>query len=259
MQAPSATRAEAQPAIQWGMDSKTLRRQNLTALAQRLGSLAELERRTSGEVTASYASQIRNGYREMGDQIARRLEVAFGLPKGWMDQHHAQGNGTGGTIRGSVEVGSVVTEFTPGALTPATYSIPALDVGGSMGAGRALPEYETVVGKLDVNQTWVRSQLPNITSPTNLRMITGYGDSMEGTYNDGDLLFVDTGVHEVRIDAVYVFAVNDELYVKRLQRRPDGTLTVISDNKKYEPYTIDHRDKMRVIGRVVYAWNGRKL
>lgn len=128
-----------------------------------------------------------------------------------------------------------------------------------MGAGRVVPEYETVVGTIDVNQNWVRSRLPHITSPANLKMIAGYGDSMEGTYNDGDLLFVDTGVCEVKIDAVYVFAVNDELYVKRLQRKPDGSVTVISDNKKYEPYTISEREQMRVIGRVVWAWNGKKL
>lgn len=142
---------------------------------------------------------------------------------------------------------------------PATYSIPLLEIEGSMGGGRVQPEFETIVGKLELNQHFVRSRLPNASSPTNLRVITGYGDSMEGTYADGDPLFVDVGVTEVNVDAVYVFSLGTDLYVKRLQRRPDGTLNVISDNPKYPPYTITEREQVRVVGRVVGGFNFRKL
>lgn len=130
-----------------------------------------------------------------------------------------------------------------------------------MGVGRPQQEHDTIVGTLDVNQQWVRTHLPQITSPNNLRVITGYGDSMEGTYDDGDMLFIDTGITEVRLDAVYVFSMNSELFIKRLQRRPDGGITIISDNKKYEPHVLADgaREKVRIIGRVVWAWNGRKL
>lgn len=127
--------------------------------------------------------------------------------------------------------------------------------------GRVAPELETVIGTIDINQQWVRAHLPSISSPSNLRVITGYGDSMEGTYTDGDILFVDTGSTEIRLDAVYVYSLNGDLYIKRMQRRPDGTLIALSDNKKYESYVIQNADKtdLRVIGRVVWAWNGRKL
>jgi phage repressor protein C with HTH and peptisase S24 domain len=140
-----------------------------------------------------------------------------------------------------------------------TYSIPLLEIGGSMGRGRVQPEFETIVGRLEVNRAWVQANLPQISGPANLRVITGYGDSMEGTFNDGDVLFVDTGVKEVRVDAVYVFALNEDLYIKRLQRRPDGSVTIISDNKKYEPYVVTQREQFSIMGRVVWAWNGKRL
>jgi len=84
---------------------------------------------------------------------------------------------------------------------------------------------------------------------------------MRPTFDDGDLLLVDTGVADIKIDAVYVLALEDELYIKRLQRRPDGKYLMISDNKSYEPYVIDNGVKQRfaVKGRVLFAWNGRRL
>jgi phage repressor protein C with HTH and peptisase S24 domain len=75
------------------------------------------------------------------------------------------------------------------------------------------------------------------------------------------VLLVDRGVSEVKLDAVYVLSLHDELYIKRLQRRPDGALLMISDNDKYPPYVIENKDRdaFRVEGRVLLAWNARKL
>lgn len=61
------------------MESKSVRRLNLLLLESRLGSLAEIERATDGEVTASYLSQVKTGYRAMGDKVARKLEERLDL------------------------------------------------------------------------------------------------------------------------------------------------------------------------------------
>lgn len=139
--------------------------------------------------------------------------------------------------------------------------IPMFNVRASMGAGIEHVENETVLNRLELSMSWVRSRLPAISSFTNLAFITGYGDSMEGTYADGDILFVDRGVADVKLDAVYVFRLGDELFIKRLQRLPNGSLKVISDNRKYEPYVLDGdaRAAMQILGRVVWAWNGKRL
>lgn len=68
------------------MDNKTIRRTNLATLSVRYRTLEQLSAKTG--ITASYLSQIRGGYRQMGDAAARKIERAFRKPVGWMDQTH---------------------------------------------------------------------------------------------------------------------------------------------------------------------------
>lgn len=146
--------------------------------------------------------------------------------------------------------------------TPDNYlEIPRFDVSASMGLGNMQPEgHAEVIDRMTVNKDWLRRNI-NPSTFENLAVITGLGDSMEGTFNDGDLLLVDRGVTDVKLDAVYVLALNDELYIKRLQRRPDGTLLMLSDNPKYAPYQIQNGDlgMFEVLGRVLMAWNAKRL
>ncbi len=141
-----------------------------------------------------------------------------------------------------------------------TVDIPSLNAIASMGLGVALPEYDEVIERMTVSKAWLKRNV-SATKEENLALITGYGDSMEGTFSDGDLLLVDRGVVDIKLDAVYVLSLNNELYIKRIQRRPDGSVLMISDNKKYEPYIIKNgeRDNFRVLGRVLLAWNATKL
>ncbi len=137
--------------------------------------------------------------------------------------------------------------------------VPLLDVSASMGNGRMMLEYETVVDGIRLSRTWCSRHL-SVSHVANLATITAYGDSMRPTFEDGDLLLVDRGVTELRIDAVYVLAYRDELYIKRVQRRLDGSVVVRSDNPLYEPIVIDpQKNHLAVLGRVVWAWRGTKL
>lgn len=141
-------------------------------------------------------------------------------------------------------------------------AVPRFAVNGSMGLGQLQPDRDTIVGELPLNRFWAAENLRGVTKLENLALITGMGDSMEPTFRDGDLLLVDRGVTEVKADTVYVLALNDELYVKRLQRDPrTGGVLMLSDNKLNEPIPIgpDEMDRFRILGRVVWAWNGRKL
>lgn len=146
-------------------------------------------------------------------------------------------------------------------------SRPAVEVrlfnaSASMGLGLPQPDHETVVDILRLSKDWVHANLPNITSPRNLAALTAYGDSMAPTFADGDILMVDRGITDIRLDAVYVLAYNQELYVKRIQRRiTDGAVIIRSDNPVYEPMVVTNgnRESLQVLGRVVWAWKGQKL
>lgn len=68
------------------MNTKEIRRQNLIALLSRYETLPEFE--DAAKVSGNYASQIANGFRDMGHQYARDIEAGLGLPEGWMDKMH---------------------------------------------------------------------------------------------------------------------------------------------------------------------------
>lgn len=140
--------------------------------------------------------------------------------------------------------------------------IPKFDVQASMGDGCALSDgYIDLIQRMTVSLEWLKQQSLIYTSPDNLAIITGDGDSMSGTFNHGDALLVDRGVTELRSDAVYVFAIDGEIFIKRLQRLPGGDIRVISDNKLYESYTIADglKDRFMLLARVLLVWNAKKL
>ena len=71
-----------------------IRRENLERLVEQFGTLDAVAEAT--KTSPVYLSQIRNALREsksgnpreMGSQLARRLEAAAGKPAGWMDTDH---------------------------------------------------------------------------------------------------------------------------------------------------------------------------
>lgn len=152
-----------------------------------------------------------------------------------------------------------------GELTPApspgkpSVSVPILANAGSMGPGTELLDGDVVVGNLHLAQDWVEQRV-RPTSFGALRFIHGYGDSMKGTFNDGDILLVDTGIRIVDIDGVYVLNAHDRMFIKRVRQRWDGQYEISSDNPGIKTTDLlDGREQLNVLGRVVWAWNGQKL
>lgn len=138
--------------------------------------------------------------------------------------------------------------------------IQQLNVMASMGHGAVRPEFDEVIDHMTVSLDFLSQQV-RFSRAENLALITAYGDSMAVTFNDGDVLLVDRGITEVKIDAVYVLALKDELYIKRIQRCGDGTFLMISDNEKYKPIEVTEKDmdRFQVLARVLMAWNAKKL
>lgn len=138
--------------------------------------------------------------------------------------------------------------------------VPLLANAGSMGPGTDIQHDDILVGQIALSEQWVSRRL----QPTNLnalRFIHAYGDSMSPTFEDGDILLVDTGIKDPKIiDGVYVMAANDRVYIKRVRQRMDGVVEISSDNATVKTVDVlngDHR--IDILGRVVWCWNGRKL
>ncbi len=85
-------------------------------------------------------------------------------------------------------------------------------------------------------------------------VIRARGDSMSPTIPDAALLIIDHSQSEVSNGCIMVINVGDDLLVKRVRRRLDGLIDLISDNPAYPPETIgaDRIQQLRIVGRVVY-------
>ena len=130
-----------------------------------------------------------------------------------------------------------------------------LDVIASLGDGYVNNETAEVVDYVHVDKAWAREKLGGNLS--RIQVITARGDSMQGTIEDGDVLFVDTSVRWFEGEGVYLLSFADGLKAKRLQASVGGGLLVISDNPLYQTETVegDKLEKLTICGRVRGAWH----
>lgn len=130
-----------------------------------------------------------------------------------------------------------------------------LDVIAALGDGYINNETAEVVDFVHVDKAWAREKLGGNLS--RIQVITARGDSMQGTIEDGDVLFVDTSVRSFEGEGVYLLSFADGLKAKRLQASVSGGLMVISDNPLYRTETIenDKLEKLTICGKVRGAWH----
>lgn len=157
--------------------------------------------------------------------------------------------------------GAVVRDLAP-APGPgaAAVRVPLLANSGSMGPGSDVHHDDVLVGHIALSAEWVSKRLQP-TSNLALRFIHAYGDSMQPTFTDGDVLLVDTGARDPsRADGVYVLSTSQRIFIKRVTGRFDGGFDVSSDNPTVKTIgTLNGGQDIDVLGRVVWAWNGKKL
>jgi len=84
----------------------------------------------------------------------------------------------------------------------------------------------------------------------NIEAIKVTGDSMEPTLNSGNVIFLDTTKTDPSRDGIYAFSNNNGLFVKRIQKRIDGKLDIISDNKEYPKQVVD-KNEIKIIGKII--------
>ena len=132
----------------------------------------------------------------------------------------------------------------PQTLNDDIVSIPFYeDIRASAGSG-AYNEAETAE-QLNFPKSFLR-QYFGIISFNNLSIIIGSGDSMFPTLPENCYLVIQQG--NVREGEICVARIEDELYIKRLQKLPK--LKLLSDNKAYNPIELDGAN-FEIIGRVV--------
>jgi Peptidase S24-like len=241
-----------------------IRRNNLRLLCESWGMRPGDLRDRVGSSYPFWRDLLTSDAKPFGEKVARRIEEALGLQRGWLDEPQRRSQKNVGREVATTSQTSAVSRtagsatIAPAAASPVVISMLAGD--RSLGRINLAPLEKKVITRMELDEPWLRRS-GTFTSTQNLALVTGIGDSMIPTFHDGDVLMVDRGITEIKLDAIYALALNGELYIKRVQRMPDGSVLMLSDNKSYEPYQIrsTERDRFRVIGRVVMVWNARRL
>ena len=216
-------------------------------MVEREGGKAPAGRKL-GYKDGAFVGQMLRGERPITEKTVLAVHALSGYA-GWFNE--------GGGELASLPVAALTPSPSPGV--PVVH-VPLLANAGSMGPGTDIQHDDILVGQIALSEQWVSRRL----QPTNLnalRFIHAYGDSMSPTFEDGDILLVDTGIKDPKIiDGVYVMAANDRVYIKRVRQRMDGVVEISSDNATVKTVDVlngDHR--IDILGRVVWCWNGRKL
>lgn len=237
------------------METKDIRRINLRALLSEYTSngLTKAEFAELLGVTPSQLSQTTSAkpVRNIGDMLARRVEDAFGKPKGWMDsiQSEAVDNPSKTGQSGNYNLQNL-----SGNYTDHTYRIEQLDVEISCGGGRMNSDYPEIIQSIEIDPEYAKRMFGGRPA-SSLKITTAVGDSMRGSVEPGELVVLDVTVSRFVSDGIYAFSYGDSVHIKRLQKLKDR-LIVISDNQTYEKWEINAEDESQfhIQGFVVGKW-----
>lgn len=91
--------------------------------------------------------------------------------------------------------------------------------------------------------------------PENAALMIADGESMEDTIRHGESVLYDRSETQPR-DAIFIMRREGGVLVKRLQRRADGSLMLISDNPAFQPEVLprDEIEDIHLIGRVKFVF-----
>ncbi len=89
----------------------------------------------------------------------------------------------------------------------------------------------------------------------NIEAINVTGDSMEPTFSYNDVVFVNRAKTDLARGGIFTIRTEAGLFIKRVQKRLDGKVDIISDNPVYATQTL-HQSEIEVVGRVVSRFGG---
>ncbi|EPG8763708.1 XRE family transcriptional regulator [Raoultella ornithinolytica] len=216
-----------------------------TTLAERLREArkaASMTQKTLGDAVGVSQAAIQKIETGRAAQTTKLLDIAKALrvrPE-WLS------SGTG-AMRDDGE-----DDKKPSHMNHDVFRVDILDLAVSAGPGIVNQEFVEILHSVEYAPAEARHMFDG-RKAENIRIINVRGDSMSGTIEPGDLLFVDISVKSFDGDGIYAFLYDDTAHVKRLQKMKDKLL-VISDNKSYaawDPIEKDEMNRVFVFGKVI--------
>lgn len=126
--------------------------------------------------------------------------------------------------------------------------LPEIDVAYSMGGGAEIAEFP-ILRKVPFSRSWLSSLTKS--SPNDLFVARGDGDSMMPTILDQDIVIIDRGQSTMRHqDRIWAVVYGGFGMIKRLRALPSGVLQINSDNPAVTPIEAVDGEAF-IVGRVV--------
>jgi phage repressor protein C with HTH and peptisase S24 domain len=128
------------------------------------------------------------------------------------------------------------------------------DIRAAMGGGQIANDYPELFQDVRVSPKHLRELGVDFEEHFHLKLVTGWGQSMEPTIKHRDPLIVDVSIREFAGDGIYLFSWDDHIYIKRLQVADEDHFEMISDNTRHKDRMI-RRDMTFIQARVLLVWN----
>lgn len=245
------------------MNKKSVNRiQRLKALIEQHGGTAQFVRNLSASGLdvpgESYFNQLLGGHKtSFGEKSATNIALLAGLPENYFDV--SDGDAEDALFRESLSQAAMAFGDKIFDAEPGYIAFDLLDVQAAAGNGVQASDFPEVVRKVHILETWAKANI-NV-DLDRIRVITARGTSMQGTIENGDVLFVDSTVRAYDGDGIYVIARGSDIQVKRLQKLNGDVLAIISDNRAYESERLagEAADSVVICGRVLAAWQLKRF
>ncbi|MBH3372907.1 MULTISPECIES: S24 family peptidase [Pseudomonas] len=155
----------------------------------------------------------------------------------------------------ATDEGNVITaDFSRPGLVGDEVRIAHYDIRAAMGGGQIPHDYPEMLKDIRVSPSHLRELGVEFEEHYHLKVVTGWGQSMEPTIKHRDPLIVNINVRDFVGDGVYLFVWDDLLYIKRLQVADEEHYEMISDNPRHKDRLI-RRDVTYIQARVLLVWN----
>lgn len=204
-------------------------------------TLNELALRVESDV--GNLSRLERGIQGFSENLLQKIADALQVPVATLFSSDESGD----TVN-TYSINSIVKERREDV-----YRIDVLDVSASAGNGAPSKDVIEVIRSIEYVPEQARIIFGN-RPESSVKLINVRGDSMVGTFEPGDLIFVDVSTCVFDGDGIYVFHFNGDMFVKRLQK-VKSQLLVISDNPHYREWTISEEEMhmFNVAGRVMLS------
>lgn len=217
-----------------------VRRENARLLAREAGGQSRFASRM--DMSRQQANHLigKTPVKNIGSELARKIESAFGRPIGWMDEHHP----------GSVNTGASVT-------------IPSMDR-ASLSSTLLAAAGQPAVSEIGASREWLRQHI-GARPAESLAIATVAGDSMRDTLPDGTMVLVDRSASALREDGIYMLTRKDDkartAWFRRVHKSLEGGWRLTAEAPGIEPMSVSSAtpDALLVLGRVVVALEVKRL